>query len=338
MSSVECNNYPWQIPDYAEQALARLHAGRYSSLAHFEIYGRVHEASTYIASRHGVATTLLLHRRDGPVVRVLNEGIPLAEEEVRRFAAHMMQGAKPPGVVLFRAIAMEAASGGGLLQRVECEQDSVLTLPASVDGYHDLLGNNTRQLLRNRMSKLKREHPSFHFQISEGEQIDPQHVQAIFALHRARMAVKRGGTMLDTAEEQRVLRMVTRCGMVGVISVDGICRAGSICYRNGDVVSARFLAHDPDYDLYRIGFLCAYLMCTACVGRDGIRQFNFGWGEEQYKTRLGGRPRILCDVAVYRNWTQRLRLAPLGLRLAWKGLAFRLRNQLRAMTRRWSKR
>lgn len=334
MSSIECNNHPWRIPDDAGLALERLHAGRYSSLAHFEIYGHADQASTYTASSDGVATVLLLHRRDGPIVRVLNEGIPLAEAEARRFAAHLMQGAAPPGAVLLRAVEMAAASGR-LLRRVECAQDSVLTLPDSAEDYLKMLGNNTRQLLRNRLSKIRREHPSFQFLISEREQIDPSHVQAIFALHRARMAVKRGATALDQAEERRVLRMLTRCGIAGVITIDGVCRAGSICYRNGDVVSARFLAHDSSYDLYRIGFLCAYLMCSACAGRDGIRQFNFGWGDEQYKYHLGGKTRVLCDVAIYRNRAQRLRLAPLGLRLAWRGLAFRLRRGLRPLARRW---
>jgi CelD/BcsL family acetyltransferase involved in cellulose biosynthesis len=121
------------------------------------------------------------------------------------------------------------------------------------------------------------------------------------------------------------MQMLARCGIVGVLTIGGHVCAGSISYRNGSVISARFLAHDSSYDLYRPGFLCAFLMCSECAER-GFRQFNFGWGKEAYKFRLGAQPRTLSDVLIYRTPLQRLRLAPLGLQLAWRGWQFQLRR------------
>lgn len=151
-------------------------------------------------------------------------------------------------------------------------------------------------------------------------------MRTILALHRERSQGWRNAMHLDACEELRVIQMVARCGLAGIATIDGRCYGGSISYRNGDVVSARFLAQDPAYDLYQLGFLCAYLMCASCADHDDIRQFNFGWGKEAYKTRLGGQPRTLSDVVIYRNRAQRLRLAPLALQLQMRGWQFQLRR------------
>ncbi|MRW93569.1 GNAT family N-acetyltransferase [Duganella sp. FT80W] len=324
---VECHSYTDHIPDYAERELSRLHAGRYSSLAHFEVYGLADQASTYVARHANRTTALLLYRHDGAIVRVLNEGIPLTVDEAQRFARHVFAHAPPPAAVLLRAVDMPPSAGQPLLQRGICEQDSVLMLPASTDAYLDSLGARTRSLLKNRLNKIRREHPSFTFQVTEQGQIDPQHVRAILQLHRQRLAGRRDAIAIDSGEEQRIRQMLERCGLVGVVSIDGQCCAGSICYHNGGVVSARFLAHDTRYDVYRLGFLCAYLMCSHCVER-GFRQMNFGWGKEPYKFHLGAQGRDLSDVIIYRNHAQRLRLAPLGLKLAWRAGQFQLRRLL----------
>jgi hypothetical protein len=325
---IQCHSYSGYIPDYTERELARLHAGRYSSLPHFEIYGLADQASTYIASRGEQPTTLLLYRRNGAIVRVLNEGIPISVDDARRFADHIFRQDNFSGAILFRAVDMPATPPDVRIQRVPCEQDSVLPLPASQGAYLNSLGAGTRSLVKNRLNKIRREHPGFEFRIAERGQVDPQHVHAILALHRQRAhsGVWRKAIHLDSDEEARVMQMVARCGMVGVALVDGRCIGGSICYRNGDVVSARFLAHDPAYDLYRLGFLCAWLMCNACAGRSDIRQFNFGWGKEPYKAHLGGRVRTLSDVAIYRSKGHRLRMAPLSLGLTLRGWQFQLRK------------
>nr|WP_229256892.1 GNAT family N-acetyltransferase [Duganella lactea] len=77
--------------------------------------------------------------------------------------------------------------------------------------------------------------------------------------------------------------MVARCGLAGIATIDGRCYGGSISYRNGDVVSARFLAQDPAYDLYRPGFLCAYLMCASCADHDDIRHLTLDGGKRPIK-------------------------------------------------------
>jgi hypothetical protein len=326
---VECTSYPQQIPPFAEREMERLHASRYSSMSHFQVYGHADGASTYVARRQGVPSALLLYRRDGAVARVLNEAIPLSADEARRFARHVLSGPDAPAAVLFRAVDMAAPEQrDGLLQRVECEQDIKLTLPSNARDYLNSLGDSTRSMLKNRLNKIKREQPSFSFTVYENEQIDLPLMRDIIALHRSRMEGKRGAVAVDEAEEGRVLQMLRRCGVVGVIMIDGRCCAGSISYRTGDVVSGRFLAHDADYDVYRLGFLCAYLMCCYCIDNDAIREFHFGWGRDGYKYQLGGKNRALYDVAIYRNWWQRLRLAPFGLRLWSRGMAFRARRAM----------
>lgn len=324
-----CQIYPGQIPDFVHDALCRLHPGRYSSLEHLQIYGHATDASTYTAWRGAEPDTVLLYRRQGPLIRILNEGIVLTPQQLLRCAHHLLHAAPPADAVLFRAIAVPPCRHA-LLQRVDCEQDSILQLPASVTTWRQRLGAATRSTINNRLNKLRREHPTFRFDVMRNEQIDPADLHALIALHRQRVGT-RSRAPIDADEAQRIQHMSQRCGLVGVARIHGRCCGGAIAYQHGAVAAGRILAHDQAYDSYRLGFLSAYLLTCHCIEQGMLRQFHFGWGQQAYKFHLGAELRTLSDVIIYRNALQRLRLAPLGLRLAARGLAFQLRRTARRL-------
>ena len=321
--------YPNQIPDFVMDAMQRLHPGRYSSLDHFRVYGQAREASTYAAWRDSQPDAVLLYQQRGDVVRVLNEGISLAPDTLLRCARHLLQHTSA-GAVLFRAVQVPRLRHSQI-QQVACDQDSILALPDSVAAYRQRLGAATRATINNRLNRLRREQPTFQFQLSHQQRSDPDDVHALLQLHRQRIVARKLASPVDQDEEQRIQQMVQRCGMVGVARIRGRCAGGAIAYCHGAVASGRVLAHDNAYDSYRLGFLCAYLMACHCIEQGGLRQFHFGWGGQEYKFHLGAQERILSDVIVYRSPWQRLRLAPMAAALTARGLLFRLRRSSRRL-------
>lgn len=326
--AIVCQCLEGHVPACAESELDRLHPGRYAALAHLQVYGKADGASTYVARRAGIAVALFLYRRHGALVHVLNEGMALDAGEALRCAAQLLRGPRAPAAVRFHAVEWQRTATSPLLQVAPCMEDAMLALPASSAAYLNGLGASTRANLKNRLNRLRRELPGFQFAVYEKEAVPPQHLRAIIDFHHRRMAEQHKTSQLDGAEEQRMRDMVARCGLVSVILSDGRCCGGSICYRHGNLVSGRVLAHDPAHDNLRLGFLCAYLTASACIDMGGIQRFHFGWGQSEYKAHLGAQPRTLSDVLIYRSALQRLRLLPWSLGLTLRGLAFHARRRI----------
>jgi len=323
--------YPNQIPAFVADAMHRLHPGRYSSLDHFAIYGYTAGASTYADWRAQEPQTVLLYQRHGPLLRILNEGIPLTPQALLRCAHHLLRE-EAADAVLFRAVAVPPLRHV-LVQQVACDQDSLLQLPDSVASYRKQLGAATRATINNRLNRLRREQPGFCYNVYHAGQSDPADVHALLQLHRQRIAARQQASPVDDAEEQRIQQMVRRCGLVGVASIGGRRVGGAVAYCHGSVASGRLLAHDSTYDRYRLGFLCAYLTACHCIEQGRLRQFHFGWGRQEYKFHLGAQERVLSDVIVYRNGWQRVRLAPTAAALTARGLWFRLHRASRRLRR-----
>ncbi|MES2295430.1 MAG: GNAT family N-acetyltransferase [Pseudomonadota bacterium] len=320
--SVSC--YEGETPSFVAHELNRLYGGRYSSLAHFQIYGQAGQASTYVVRRQGQATSLFLYRRRAHQLRVLNEGIRLGHEEAARFATHMFAVDKSVSAVVFRCVDSQAGDFRLPCQRVPCAQDSVLALPSSLPQYMDSLGASTRSTIKYRMNKLKRDFPTFSFRVEERGSVAEQAIRDIIRLNRARMSRKDKVSAIDAQEERRIIDYVRECGFVGIATIDGRFCAGAITYRLGNNFAARILAHDAAFDAYRLGFVCAFLTIGACIEQGGA-QFCFGWGQGEYKSHLGATQRQLHHVVLYRSRWHRLRHPWLVLQTAACGWLFRAR-------------
>ncbi|MES2742668.1 MAG: GNAT family N-acetyltransferase [Pseudomonadota bacterium] len=319
-------------PPFAEAELNRLYGARYACMAHFRIYGHLARASTYVARRGGpagqVAALFLFHRRRRRVA-VLNEGIRVGAEQASAFAADVFARYPAADAVAFRFVETDAQPVAFPCQRLACGEDNVMALPATVAAYLAGLGKSTKATLKHRINKLKRDFPSFQLSVYEKEAVPPAYVGEILRLNRTRMHRKDKVSSIDAREERCVTEFVKACGFVCVATIDGRVCGGAIMYRLGQNFSARILAHEPAYDTHRLGFVCAYLAIGACIEAAGAGTFYFGWGQSEYKYRLGAQARELSYLVLYRSRLHMLRQA--GAAMGWwaRSLAFRCVRRVR---------
>ncbi|MES2742667.1 MAG: GNAT family N-acetyltransferase [Pseudomonadota bacterium] len=330
-TSSPCRPESW--PSLARE-LDRLYGGRYASLAHFRLYGRLADACVYEARSGGVATSVLLFRREKQRVLVLNEGMRLEQGEVARFADHIFAAQRRVGVIVFRAVETSPRLSRPF-QRACSARDAVLALPDDVPAYFGGLGASTRKNLSNYYNRLTREQPSFQFAIHEKAAVAPQAVRDIIGLNRLRMSSLDKVPAIDQAEEERIVEYVRGSGFVGIATIGGRLCAGVIMYRQGRNFSMRILAHAAAYQHYHVGFLCAYLSICACIRHGGGGgRFFFGWGDNPYKFRLGGQPRQLHDLLIYRSRLHQMLQGRLALTALLRGHAVQARHAMAQAAKR----
>lgn len=314
---IEC--YLDHVPAFVEEALERLYGNLYASLRQIRVSGRLDgEIHTYVGrDGAGAINAVFLFRRERKRIQVLNEGMKTNADALSRFAEYVFDAWRDVDVIAFHAV---AGCGGRLAfpsQCFNCSDDYILALPGSAQQYRASLGKSTRNYISRYLNKLKRDFPSFAFQVYEEKAIPAQCVRDIIALNRARMAEKGKASAIDAAETARMEELAADCGLVCVATIDGRLCAGMICYRIRQNYFMAVIAHESAYNSYRLGTLCCYLGIGECIAR-GAREFHFLWGKYDYKQRLGGVHRELDDLLVYRSRGAMLRQGRLALKTEWR--------------------
>jgi hypothetical protein len=317
-----------EAPAFLEQELNRLYGTRYSCLPYFKLYGSWHRVRAYVACDAGVAVAVFLFRCDNGCAVVLNEGMKVSEEDVNRFASYLFRNHEGVSLVAFNFVETSGQRFAFPFQRAACGQDTVLELPASAEAYTASLGSSTRSTLDNRLNRIRRELPGFRFTVYEKQDVPVHQIRDIIRLNRLRMDCKGKVSLIDEAEEERIIAYVALCGFVSVASINGRVCAGAITYRLGSNFTARILAHDPAYGSYRLGFVCAYLTICECIKAGNSRNFYFGWGQSDYKQQLGGRDRQLVHLSLFRSRLHVLGNAGAALGALLGGCAFHARRWL----------
>lgn len=301
--SVSC--HAGEIPAFVETALPALYGNIHSTLIHLKTYGGIEDVShTYVARRQGSIIAVFLFRIDGDIVRVINEGMAVGDEEIDRFADTIFTTWPEVNVIHFHAVDAQLRRPVHFCERYTCTANIVLPLPESVDAYVATLGKNMRRNLRRYMDKLKRDFPSFQWNVHERGQIEDAHVRSLMALNRARIAGKQKTYAIDD-EEEKIIALAKATGMVGVASIDGKVMGGGVGYLVGDCFYFKIIAHDPHYNDYSAGILSCYLLIGECIARN-CREYNFMWNEYEYKFALGAFSRPLDHVVVCRSRWQYL--------------------------------
>lgn len=323
--SIAC--YEGSIPAFIEAELPVRYGDIHSTLAHLRIYGGLDAIThTYVARRFGIPVSIFLFRCERNAVRVINEGMAIEDGEIDRFAAYIFASFPSVQVITFHAVQTAIQRLAFPSQHYVCTASIVLPLPASAEEYVAGLGKNMRRNLRRYMDKLKRDFPSFRFDVFEKEQVRAEHVRQIMNLNRARIAGKNKTYAIDD-EEDKIVALTRQTGMVGLATVDGVVVAGSIGYLVGGHYFFKIIAHDPKYNEYSAGILCCYLTICECIAR-GCKEYNFMWNEYEYKFALGASPRSLEHVVVYRSLLHLLRHAGTAVRVALNRQRYRLATLL----------
>ncbi|MDB5841254.1 MAG: family N-acetyltransferase [Herminiimonas sp.] len=326
MSSITC--YENEIPDFVEAELARLHGHIFSSLVQFKTYDGLEGASTYVArSDRDAITAILLFQRDGGTVRVLNQGIPIENDELCRFARTIFSRYALVDAISFYAVRSAVHRMPYPYQQFNCSDDYVLTLPRTAEAYLASLGRTTRKNIKYYLNKLRRHFPSFHYSVYGNADVDEHTVRSIIAFNRARMIGKNKVPGINEEEERRILELAKACGFIGVITIENQICAGVIGYRVGQNYFMSVIAHDSRYNGYSIGIMCCYLTICECIAR-GCKEFHFLWGRYDYKFNLGAVRHGLNVLVLYRS---RLRLflnGGMALRIACNGLMQQVKSSL----------
>jgi len=300
-----------QVPPGIGPQLDELYGSIYSTLDQFELDGALDGASTFAVTQDGRPKSLLLYRREGSLVSVLNRQVALPREEVERFAYSIFE--KYAGVSAIRLDAVQADLRGTRhpWHGFHCAEDIVARLPGSADGFHAALGRNMRETVRRYTNKVRRSHPDFRLEFHDDAGFDEEQVAALYALHCQRIGTRNMVSNVTPERFRRIMAMVRRRGMVAVATIGGRVAGGLILWRTGTHYVMRIIAHDSRYDELKLGTVCCYLTMLECIAR-GATHFHFMAGRMLYKTRLLGVEQGYDQVVIYRNRFAMLRHARLA--------------------------
>lgn len=320
--------YDSPLPSFIDSELERLHRNVFASLARLRSEGQLQQVSAYVVRHCGRVTTLLLFRRDGGTVHVLNEAIALRQAEIEDFARTMFESYEAVGAISFPAVDCKVSRLPYPYQQFNSLEDIVLELPATAEVYFAALGKNMRASLKRYQKKIAADFPGFRYAVHEGRDVGEQQLAEIVALSCARIASKNQAPTHTGDKTAQLIRLVKGCGVVLVATIDGRVCAGVICTQFGGNFFMHVVAHDPAYDDYRLGKLCCYFSICDAIAR-GAREYHFLWGRQEYKYRLLGVQRDLDRVVVYRSRLSVLLHCGRFVHTAWRGYGRRARQWLR---------
>lgn len=325
--------YEGTVPEFVAGELERLYRNPFCTLQHHALYGALDGATgTYVARSNGEITAVLLFRREGDTLRVLNEQLRIDAAEMDRFARHVFAAFPAIGIIDFNAVCVRGTIEAFPAQHFLCTEDIVLELPATVEAYRAKLGKSTRSYVSRYLNRLRRDFPDMRHELVDGSEVDEQDLLAIIRMNAARMQSKQHESYIDAEEARRLIAMVRQHGMVSLLRLNGRLCAGAINLHYGGSYFLKVIAHDPACDNYRLGTLCCFLNICACIERGGD-EYHFLWGRYEYKYRLAGVQRDLEHVALYRSRAHMLRHGGLALRNAVTGARLQARGWLMTKVR-----
>jgi CelD/BcsL family acetyltransferase involved in cellulose biosynthesis len=301
-SGLAAEFHRWPLPGYIWPALHGLYQSIFCSEPHLRNHDSLRPGvQAWVARRNGDITGLILFQVKGRVARVINEMHALDAAKLNQFAQALFHEHTQVDVICLHAVRIE---GNGLslpLLQTEYSEDYLLHLPDSAEAWKGGLSSQTREKIRYHYRRSCRKQPDLNFRQIDGHDMSDAQFDRILQLSQARMSHK-GRSFNMSEREVRCLRtMIRECGQLSVIEIQGEICAGLLCTRLGKSIFMHVIAHDPQHDDLRLGFLCCVLTIEAAIA-SRAEQFHFLWGFYDYKTRLGGQKKSLYRAVVFRSW------------------------------------
>jgi CelD/BcsL family acetyltransferase involved in cellulose biosynthesis len=172
---------------------------------------------------------------------------------------------------------------------------------------------NLRSQIRSRERKLFAEQSAV-FRLADDPERFEQDLDRLFTLHRARWP---NGSGFAEAEpfhrEFASLALERRWARLWLLEIDGAPRAAWYGFRFANVESYYQAGRDSEWDRYRVGFV---LLCHSIreAVTDGVREYRFLRGDEEFKSRFASHDYGLETIAVGRGRLGRFTVGA-GLRL-----------------------
>jgi hypothetical protein len=270
------------IPDRVKRELARLYG---KVLVELKLPDT--SPGAYTVWHGNQASMILLFRRNGPLLEVVNQIIEVSHEEIRGFVEFMFAQHRELQVIRFKAInsTIDASRFPFPLQQHNATETFLIDLPSTPEDYERSLGKSTRKTIRWHTNRLTRDFASFRCEVYSGRDVPEQHVREILELRRKRLATK--GIADPESEESidNIVRLSKSCGLVVAMLIDERICAGLISFSHDRNCIAYALGHDERYNDYSIGMLSFYrLICEAI--RHGTARCDLGSERYQYKERF----------------------------------------------------
>lgn len=322
--------YQGTLPAFIWPAMEQLTQSIFCSLPHLQLYGSLNaQTEAWVRrSQNGDIIALVVFEIKQHTARVINEVCSLKAVDLQMFAQELFQRYPKLSAILLHAVDWNDAPLPYPLQRLQFSEDFVLSLPLSDEDYLASLSRHTREKIRYHLARSRRKQPGMKFRVVRAHAINDADVAAVIRLNRARMLSKGRRFGMDNVEEARLRAILQERGLVAIIEINEVVCAGLLCTVSGTDVFMHVIAHDPQYDDLRLGFLCCYLTIQSTIAARMTR-FHFLWGHYDYKTRLGGKEQPLTRLVLYKSTLHRL-LHPLLHQQYWVA---RVRQAVRAWRR-----
>ncbi len=315
----------WPLPPYVWPALHRLYRSIFCSEPHLRVYGSVQgNIQAWVARTRGNITAVILFRRQGKVVRIINEMHGIDAAQLEKFSEAVLETYPAVDAIELHALWVDGTFRRFPLLQTEVSEDYLLSLPESTEAWRSCLSSQTREKLRYHYRRSCRKQPDLLFRQIDAKDITDAQFERVVQMNRARMVNKGRSFNMDTKETQCLRTLMKECGQISVIEIGGEICAGLLCTRLEHSVFMHVIAHDPRHDDLRLGFLCCALTIEAAI-ESGAQYFHFLWGFYDYKVRLGGQRQALYRTVIFRSWQRSLKQPAL---LAGQ-MVLRARNKLR---------
>jgi hypothetical protein len=144
-------------------------------------------------------------------------------------------------------------------------------------------------------------YPSFARTFRSGSDVDEQTIRDIIDMCKTRMESKKKKFALNEGEAKALIRLARVCGFIHAARINGRLCADSLSYRIGSNHFVFVIAHDAEFDHFRLGTLCYYFtICESILL--GAKHFHMGRGWYEYKRRLLGVRQEFDRLLIYRSY------------------------------------
>jgi Acetyltransferase (GNAT) domain len=134
-----------------------------------------------------------------------------------------------------------------------------------------------------------------------GTGIDEGAIRSLVRLNALRLRAKRHRSLWTQQLVARRTQLAWQCGVLCRFKVDDSVVAGSLSFCHGDEAFLGLIAHDPEYDKFRLGIICLLRTIEQLIQRR-FRTYHLLWGDSEHRERFGGRPVQLARVLYFRYW------------------------------------
>jgi hypothetical protein len=292
--------YENHIPAFVERELEVLYESIYCTLARLNIYDQPINVSTYVGRRGAAIKALFLFRHDKDEVQVLNQQVAISQEDIAEFSRAIFSRYRSARVISFYAIDTKLDRLPFPFQQYPALEENVVFLPPSEDEYLASMSANFRGLVRRAERRTIKQFPTFRFEIFSKDEVDQDIVRAIIRMARARMVVKHKKAYIGEEHLENLMRLIRTHGYVAVATVDGKLCGGSVWYWVGRRNFLHIIAHDPEFDQYKLGNQTLLRGVLYWIERGGRECWLMGGGDA-HKSKFRAVPRCFESVIIYRS-------------------------------------